>query len=244
MEEGLGPLLESLARVAGLLWQKGWAERSAGNISVCLGEITIPEDQKPIKEGNLPKPLPEVAGCSFLITAAGSRMRDIADDPTRGVGIVRVSRDGSAYSVPWCGSEGFSPSSEMFSHMGIHAIRSSGGKPCGAVLHAHPDELIALSLREELQEEGALNTLLMSVHPEAAIVIPEGVGFVPYMKPGSEELSAATLSAFREHSVVIWGNHGAISTGKDLDEAFDLMDVLNKLARIYLLTEGNYKGWD
>lgn len=235
MEEALRPVLERLARVAGLLWQKGWAEASGGNISVWLTRANFPKDGSPTKTHALITPRPELAGQSFLVTATGSRMRDLANDPAGGVGVISISGDGAEYLVPWQGADGFSPSSELPSHLAIHALRASTGNPPGAVLHAHPDELIALSLRRNLRDTEALNRLLMSAHPEAAVVMPEGVGLVPYILPGSEELSDATLRAFSKHRVVIWANHGAISAGRDLDEAFDLMDIANKLARIFLL---------
>lgn len=235
MEEVLRPVLEGLARVAGLVWQRGWAESGAGNISVWLADTGFPKGDASTQRGTLLTPRPELAGQSFLVTATGSRMRDLVDDPTCGVGVVTVSEDGSGYFVSWQGTERFSPSSELPSHLAIHALRASTGGPCGAVLHAHPDELVALSLRKEFQNEKGLNETLMSVHPEAAVLIPEGVGLVPYLLPGSEELSDATFKAFRDHRVVIWANHGAISTGRDLDEAFDLMSIANKLAGILLV---------
>ncbi|MGB9589320.1 MAG: rhamnulose-1-phosphate aldolase [candidate division WOR-3 bacterium] len=239
MERQLGPVLEKLARIAGLLWQKGWAEANAGNISINLTGILAVKSHKVVGERPLLTPRSELAGQSFLVTATGSRMRDLAGDPAGGVGLITISEDGEGYHVTWQGAERFSPSSELDSHLAIHGLLVSHGSDCRAVLHAHPDELIAVSLRREFQSEKALNELLMSMHPEATVAFPEGVGLVPYVLPGSDELLGATMRAFKNHRVVIWANHGAISVGRDLEEAFDLMDILNKMARIFLINNAN-----
>ena len=241
MEKGLGPLMERLARVAGLLWQKGWAEASAGNISINLRGLVSFESSSSEKIP-LSTPRPELSGTSFLFTAAGSRMRDLAENPERGTGVITLSDDGAGYRVSWSGADGFRPSSELPSHLAIHGLLSSRGSDCRVVLHAHPSELIALSLRKDCQDPERLNRLLFSAHPEVGALIPEGVGLVPYLLPGSEELSAETLKAFQNRRIVIWANHGAVAAGRDTDEAFDLMDILNKAARIILLSGGGVGG--
>lgn len=236
MEKELKPLLKSLARVAGLLWQKGWAEASAGNISINLMGLVSFDSQASPEEIPLLTPRPELGGISFLVTAAGSRMRDLAENPERGTGVITLSNDGAGYCVSWSGAEGFRPSSELSSHLAIHGLLVSRGSDYRVVLHAHPDELIAISLVKDFQDPEKLNRLLFSAQPEVGVLIPEDVGFVPYTLPGSEELSRATAEALQNHRVVIWANHGAVTVGRDAEEAFDLMDILNKAARILLLS--------
>jgi rhamnulose-1-phosphate aldolase len=82
--EGLDAHLDAVRRVAGYLWDKGWAERNAGNLSIDVtASIRVPEAPgtsvrvlRPLKE-----PSPELGGRSLWITATGSRMGSLASDP-------------------------------------------------------------------------------------------------------------------------------------------------------------------
>ena len=71
------------------------------------------------------------------------------------------------------------------------------------------------------------------MHPETAINIPEGIGLVPYCLPGSAKIAELTLNKLSSHDVVIWEKHGVCSAGKNVAEAFDLIDILAKSAKIY-----------
>ena len=41
--------------------------------------------------------------------------------------------------------------------------------------------------------------------------LPEGIGYVPFLLPGSAALMEATVAELRDHRVVLWGKHGAMS---------------------------------
>ena len=73
------------------------------------------------------------------------------------------------------------------------------------------------------------------MHPELKMFLPEGVGLAPYRCPGTEELAEVTLTALQEHRIVLWEKHGCLATGADVMEAFDLIDMINKAAQIFLL---------
>ena len=109
------------------------------------------------------------------------------------------------------------------------------GAPQCAVLHTHPNELLALTHLKAINDEAALNRLLWAMHPETKTVIPEGVGLAPYQAPGSAALEAATLRAIAEHRVILWEKHGVVAIGRDVFEAFDMIDTLNKSAQVYFL---------
>jgi rhamnulose-1-phosphate aldolase len=102
------------------------------------------------------------------------------------------------------------------------------------VLHTHPTELVALSHVRALWHEGMLNRLLWSMHPETVVVVPEGMALVDYLLPGTQEQGRASAARFEDHRVALWQKHGAVAVGRTLDEAFDLIDTLNKSAAIYL----------
>jgi rhamnulose-1-phosphate aldolase len=52
---------------------------------------------------------------------------------------------------------------------------------------------------------------LLRWQPELIVQLPEGIGHVPFLVPGSSELMAATLESLRQHRIVIWGKHGVMA---------------------------------
>ena len=233
----LDSVLAGAAGVAQLLWERGWAERNAGNLSCDVTGI-VPvhlADEVPLTP--LGVAFPELAGRHLLVTGAGSRMRDVAREPGVWCGVLRLSDDGAAYGVAWHGRDRavFTPTSELPSHLAIHAALRRRGAPPRAVVHTHPTELLALSLEPGIGDEGRFNRLLWSLHPETVVVVPSGVAVVPYLMPGTVEQGRAAGSAMETHDVALWRKHGAVAVGEDFAAAFDLLDTANKAARLYLL---------
>ena len=232
-------VLASVAEVAGLLWEKGWAERNAGNLSFDVTDLVPAADASGFAPGatQLPRSVPELGGRRILVTAAGSRMREIAQDPDRFCGVLQCSSEGSRYHVVWGGrgAGGFVPTSELPSHLFIQAALRRRRSPRCAVVHAHPTELLALSHDRRVQGEAQLNRLLWAMHPEAVVVVPGGIGVVPYVLPGTVEQGLAAGAAMERHDLALWEKHGAVSAGATFAEAFDLLDTMNKAARLLLL---------
>ena len=231
-------VLASAAEVAGLLWEKGWAERNAGNLSFDVTDLVPAADVSAAASGatQLPRSVPELGGRRILVTAAGSRMREIAQDPDRFCGVLQCSSEGSRYHVAWegRGAGAFAPTSELPSHLSIHAALRRRST-LRAIVHAHPTELLALSHDRRVQGEAQLNRLLWAMHPEAVVVAPGGIGVVPYILPGTMEQGLAAGAAMERHDVALWEKHGAVAVGATFAEAFDLLDTLNKAARLLLL---------
>jgi rhamnulose-1-phosphate aldolase len=231
-------VLAGLGETAGLLWQKGWAERNAGNLSCDVTDL-VPERRG--AAGVTPTlfgaAFGELAGRRLLVTAAGSRMRDLAREPDVGCGVLQVAGDGAGCVVVWSGApEGrFVPTSELPSHLAIHAALRRRGSPHRAVVHTHPTELLVLSHDPRLIEESRLNRALWAMHPEAVVVVPRGVGVVPYVLPGTAEQGRAAGAAMEAHDVALWAKHGAVAAGADFADAFDQLDTVNTAARMLLL---------
>ena len=76
--------IEKVAEVAGYLWQKGWAERNGGNITVNVTEhadeairaLPAISERYPIGTE-----LPRLKGCYFFCKGTNRRMRDLARRP-------------------------------------------------------------------------------------------------------------------------------------------------------------------
>ncbi|HTQ89033.1 MAG TPA: class II aldolase/adducin family protein [Streptosporangiaceae bacterium] len=112
------------------------------------------------------------------------------------------------------------PSTETPMHLAIYAAANAG-----AVVHTHSPEVIALSAaREELP----------AVH-YAITGLGGPVRVAPYVRFGSDGLAAAAVEALDGRSAVILRNHGAVTYGRDLTQAYDRALLLEWLARTYRL---------
>ena len=116
------------------------------------------------------------------------------------------------------------PSSETPMHLAIYAATKAQAG-AGAVVHTHSPEVIALSAgREELP----------AIH-YAITGLGGPVRVAPYVRFGSAGLAASAVTALDGRSAVILCNHGAVTYGRDLAQAYDRALLLEWLARTYRL---------
>ena len=228
--------IENIAEVAGYLWQKGWAERNGGNITVNVTDH-ITEEIKNKKPISSPLPigdtLPYLKGCYFYCKGTQKRMRDLARWPMQNGSIIRILDDCSHYEI--MADEPVAPTSELPSHLAVHNYLISKGSPYKASLHTHPIELVAMSHNPEYLKKDVLTKLLWSMIPETKAFAPRGLGIVPYMMPSSKELADETIRILNDdYDVVMWEKHGVFAVETDIMSAFDQVDVLNKSAIIYM----------
>ncbi|MDR3061140.1 MAG: rhamnulose-1-phosphate aldolase [Dysgonamonadaceae bacterium] len=227
--------IDKISEVAGYLWEKGWAERNGGNISVNVTEcITNEIKSLPSLVPAIPLPLQfdYLRGNYFYVTGTGKRMRYVAKAPFEHGSIIRINDEGNAYGI--VAENPVMPTSELPSHLSMHNYMREIGKGIQVVLHTHPTDLIALSHSKKFLEEGAMARILWSMIPESRIVVPRGIGIIPYEIPGTLELAAATIRQLDKHDVVLWEKHGVLCVGDDIVETFDAIDTLSKSAQIYL----------
>jgi rhamnulose-1-phosphate aldolase len=236
--QGAQGVAAEIAEVASLLWQKGWAEAGGGNISVNVTEFysSIQIDFRTYPMIPLEVKYPAIAHHYIFITAKGSRMRTLARDPGSGLCLIKISKKGDGCQVLFEEADSpLVPSSELPSHLAIHNDMVKRGQGEKAIVHTHAHELVALTHDETLQSENRINEILLKMHTETAFFIPEGIGYVTLQQPGSQELAKATLKSLKNHKVVLWEKHGCLATGKDVNEAFDRIDLIAKAANIYLM---------
>jgi L-fuculose-phosphate aldolase len=112
------------------------------------------------------------------------------------------------------------PSTETPMHLAIYTRTKAV-----AVVHTHSPEVIALS---------ASRTDLPAIH-YAITGLGGPVRVAPYARFGSADLAAATAKALDGRSAVILRNHGAVTYGRDLAQAYDRAVLLEWLARTYRL---------
>ena len=228
--------VEKVAETAGYLWQKGWAERNGGNITVNITEH-VDEAMKALPAIGtsvaIGLTLPNLKGCWFYCKGTNKRMRDLARRPMENGSIIRITDDCAHYEI--VADRPVKPTSELPSHLAVHDYLIGKGSPYKASLHTHPIELVAMSHNPEFLKKDVLTNLLWSMIPETKAFCPRGLGIVPYMLPSSNELAEATIRAIDDdYDVVMWEKHGVFAVGDDIMEAFDMVDTLTKSAIIYL----------
>lgn len=227
--------IDKVAEVAGYLWQKGWAERNGGNITVNVTEHVdeamraLPAIGERYPIGTV---LPRLKGCWFFCKGTNRRMRDLARRPMENGSVIRIADDCASYEI--VADAPVKPTSELASHLAMHAKMIADGKGYKAAIHTHPIDLVAMTHNPEFLKKDVLTNLLWSMIPETRAFCPKGLGIVPYKMPSSVELAEATTEALGEYDVVMWEKHGVCAVGPDIFEAFDQIDVLSKSAQIYL----------
>ena len=131
--------------------------------------------------------------------------------------LVKVALDGTVVS-------GGKPSIETRFHLALY--RSNPGT--NAVIHCHPLNCIALTLRNE--------ELRCNLTPEGALLLGR-VPTIPYITPGTDELVDAVAS-HRSSAVMLMARHGALTQGATLEEAYDRMEELEFQARLQMMCGG------
>ena len=112
------------------------------------------------------------------------------------------------------------PSSEMAMHLQVYRDRPD----VNAVVHAHPPVSTAFAVcRRPLEEAYLIETVI-------------GLGQVPvapYALPSTREVPESIRPYLADHNALLLANHGALSWGRDLWQAFDRMEMLEHTAKIY-----------
>ena len=233
--EALTKQVADVAEVAGYLWQKGWAERNGGNISINITAIIDDKikNLKPISDKyQIGKVLPNLKGCFFFVKGTNMRMRDLARKPMENGALIRICDDCATYEI--IAEQVVRPTSELPAHLSMHDYLLGIGSTYKAVVHTHPIDLVAMSHNPAFLKKDVLSKLLWSMIPETRAFCPKGLGIVPYQLPSSIALADATIEQLKEYDVVMWEKHGVCAVGENIMEAFDMIDTLSKSAQIYL----------
>jgi rhamnulose-1-phosphate aldolase len=228
--------LKKVSKVAGYLWQREWAERNAGNISMNLSSFFTKEDVQNIGI-EIPFDFPEgMGGFIIYITGTGCYLRDLVDNLEEVSCILRINENSNAYAIIWGGKRNnFAPTCELISHSNIHLYNSIYQPENLAVVHTHPLELICLSHHELFDNEEELNRQVWMMCPEVKVFVPKGIHCTPYALSSTEDLAKVTIEAFKSRNVSLWEKHGATATAPDVEKAWDFLDVANKGAKLLMM---------
>lgn len=118
--------------------------------------------------------------------------------------------------------DGPRPSSEV----GIHLVAYSERPDCKAIFHAHPPHAVALTI--------AGVDMQMPVIPEIIVTIG-GIPTAPFGTPGTPELPETIRDLVRCSDVMMMQNHGSVTLGTNLMDAYKKLDMLEHTAKILWL---------
>ncbi len=234
------PFIEGMGEATANMYRQGWDERNGGNISYMLDEkevgeyLDLNQVVRTIPTGFDATPL---IGKIFIVTGTGKYFKNVQKDPETNLGIIRIAKDGTTAELLWGWKDGGRFTSELPAHLMSHIARLSVDPENRVVMHSHPTYTIAMNTVCSTDEKEFTHKLWQS-NTECVVVFPDGVGVLPCMICGTTEIGEATAEKMRSYRLVVWTNHGIYGVGKKLDEAFGLIETVEKTAQIYMLSLG------
>lgn len=220
------------------MYRLGWDERNGGNISYMLDESEVSEY---LDLNNVIRAIPTgfdaspLIGKIFIVTGTGKYFKKVKSDPENNLGIIRIAKDGTTAELLWGYADGGKFTSELPAHLMSHMARLKVDSENRVVMHSHPTNTLAMNYVHLLDEKKFTHTL-WEMCTECIVVFPDGIGVLPWMLCGTNEIGEATAKKMEEFRLVVWGMHGIYGAGKTMDETFGLIETVEKAARIYMLT--------
>jgi rhamnulose-1-phosphate aldolase len=231
------PFILEMVETTSNLYRLGWDERNGGNISYLLSAEDITpflDVTKTIR--NIPMDFDGSAliGKYFLVTGSGKYFKNVQKAPRENLGIIRVASDGKSVDLLWGLENGAVPTSELPSHFMSHIARLSVNPNNRIIMHCHATHLLAMTFTHDLDERLFTRTL-WQMCTECLVVFPDGIGIVPWLIPGTNEIGIATSEKMKETRLVVWPHHGIYGAGETMDETFGLIETAEKAAQVYTI---------
>src|ERR1051326_5776001 len=113
------------------------------------------------------------------------------------------------------------PSSEIAMHLTIYRMRPD----IGAVVHAHPCTATAFASAGMALDEPLCSEVVITLG---------AVPLAPYATTGTRELSDSLAPFIPDHNAILMANHGVVTYGADLRQAYLRMEAVEHYAKIVL----------
>jgi L-fuculose-phosphate aldolase len=161
-------------------------------------------------DGNISARLSENA---ILITPTSVNKGDVKEDQ-----VLLIDMNGKVVSGT------LRPSSETKMHLAVYRTRPD----VHAIVHAHPPAATGFAAcRIRLDQDVIL--------PEVVFGLGK-IGFAEYGTPTTEEIPNAVVKEIPQCDALLLSNHGALTVGPDVMQAYYRMEVLEMYARVRLVT--------
>lgn len=189
---------------------RGWSDEEARlRGAICeIGKLVYAKGFIVGADGNISA---RMSDGSVLITPAGAMKGFLAPEHLAHVDMQGKVLDGG----PKCSTE-----------TGIHLVSYQERPEMRAVLHCHPPHAVALTI--------AGIDLQTPVIPEIIVTIG-GIPTAPYGTPGTEELPESIRAIVKCSDTLVMQNHGSVTLGANLLDAFKKLDMLEHTAKILWL---------
>ena len=162
-----------------------------------------------LRSGNISARAREKGEDGFYITPSGMRYDDLKPSD-----IVFVSLEGRF-------DKKRKPSSEWRFHQDIYVNK----KEAKAIVHAHSTCATAVSTHQRS---------IPAFHYMVAVAGGEDIKCTKYATFGTRKLSNNILSALKNRSACLIGNHGQIAFGENLEKAFELAQEIENICHQYI----------
>jgi len=150
----------------------------------------------------------------FLITPTTVNKGDMSPEQ-----LLKIDAEGKVLSGA------LRPTSEMKMHLAVFRKRPD----VQAIVHAHPPAATGFAAcRIRLDQDVIL--------PEVVFGLGR-IGFAEYGTPTTEDVPRAVEKEIPECEALLLANHGALTVGQDVLQAFYRMEVLEMYARVRLVTK-------
>lgn len=114
------------------------------------------------------------------------------------------------------------PSSEVLMHLACFRKNEA----TTAVLHAHPTYSIGVSSAGED---------IPALFPDFPAMV-KSVGYIDYVIPTTHVLADAVAELINDHDVIVMRNHGVLTVGKTMKEAYFFMQLTEESAKIFTIS--------
>ena len=238
------PFVNEMMEVTRNMWELGWDERNGGNLSYLLTENEVEKyiDINDVKRTlSLEFPVKELSGKYFIVTGTGKFFKNVAANPEENLGVIRVTKDGNGIEILWGYDDGSRPTSELAAHFMSHSERLQKDPDHRVIMHAHATNTLAMTFVHDLDEKIFTKTL-WQMCTECLVVFPDGIGVIPWIVPGTNEIGQKTANKMKDYRLVIWPQHGIFGAGTTMDETFGLIETVEKAAQIYMLISSHQGG--
>jgi L-fuculose-phosphate aldolase len=153
----------------------------------------------------------------LLITPSGAAKGSLRDDD-----LVLVDINGKKLS-----GKGV-PSSEILMHLHVYHLRPDIKACC----HAHPSYATAFSI---IGTELPPNVL-----PESIIMVGK-IALTEYAPPGTQAVPTVLDRFVKNHDAFLLRNHGVLTIGRTMEEAYRRMEIVEHLAKIVYIAKNSGK---
>lgn len=167
--------------------------------------------------------------CRLTTTSGGNISLRLSDDlfcitPSK---LDKANLTADLIAVVTMEGENLTPLLPLSIEAGMHRMALESRADISAVVHAHPSFASAFTAMKR-----PIDTRLLA---EAWFLL-EKPAFASYARMGTAELAESVAACLATSNVVLMENHGVLTVGKSLIEAFDLIEVLENSAKMTFIT--------